>query len=163
MENILVVGENMAEMVDYKEVVTRLEAEIKPKLDVITAINDLSRIYPDLKVYVPEGMPSTFMVASASANAAVSGYDLFEYPMGKDEAGFDLVEINVWPYAMVNGSKVYSVPMAYKLGIINARGWGVIPMENTLDQMWDDKIPYNPVIRSLKEYLASKPPITYLA
>lgn len=147
----------MSYLVEYKDILDSIAADTD-KAVIAANIKTAATKYPDLMVYNPVEMPHLYMLAAKSAAPAVSKYDYYERVVGKEPSGDDIIHIEIWPYADIDGHKVYTIPMAYHVASVNNHGFGFIPVEKWDDAMYDDGIPFS-VIRDVRYYLSSKPPI----
>jgi hypothetical protein len=75
----------------------------------------------------------------------------------------NLIGVYAWPCMLVNGEDniVFANPCQYFIGYHNDKGFGIVPNISIFDDMERNTI--NPkIIKMIKEFLESKPPINYL-
>lgn len=111
---------------------------------------------PDLMVYRPDAAKQDLIYCSTSVNHYVDQYDCTELKDSQGRSEYVLA----WPYTIINTVKVYSNPPFHVVGAPNEQGFGITPRDQWEDLLSGHNIS-NTVIRKIRSYLKSKPPINY--
>jgi hypothetical protein len=140
------------------EEVDRLNKDINTKVNILDGIKHLMTKFPDLMIYrSPSSTKHKFICCSSSVNNYVDSYDYTE--SNNVEPG-EVTYVFAWPYTTIDSINVYSNPPYYLIGAVNNKGFGIIPAEGWDDLLASDNIS-NSLIRKIRTFLKSKPPIDY--
>lgn len=132
--------------------INRLDGEINSKISMLQMFKNLHALYPDLMLYQ---LDYDYVACSSTVNSLVDLYDACE----RDDVG-GITYIDVWPYFVVEGYRVYSNPPYFTVGANNTEGFGIKTADGWVDTMESDNIS-NVVIRKIRNFLKSKPAIDY--
>lgn len=141
----------MIGIIEPGHIVDKLNAEIKERQIALSEILELKATHPNIKMYSTGDSTNRVLYCAESVNASADMVDFTEDDNGK---------IYAWPRTACGKTYVYSLPPYYYLGVKNEKGFGIAPEANLVDEMEDDNISTK-VIRDVKSYLRSKPPINY--
>ena len=146
----------MSGLLRASDEIDRLGHDLNSKIEVINGIKTLLNKFPDLMVYRPSDNKKYELVCCSSAVNHFA--DSYNYTEVANCSGPPIVY--VWPYTLIDNNKVYSNPCYFGIGEVNINGFGI-----NLDQNWEaclteNDIP-NTLIRKIKSYFKSRPPINY--
>ena len=152
------------ELLDAKKEMDELDARIDNLIFMRQTVQKMMIKYPDLKLWPLED--GDYMLCSSSVNRYVDDFDQYDRPSlliehDNESNEREIVSVEVWPYTVVDDHRIYSNPPCFIIGEVNNKGFGVKPFDGWEDQMSEHDI-CNTAIRKARNYLRSKPPITYL-
>jgi hypothetical protein len=116
-------------------------------------VTEMMNKIPDLMLYIHPKSGISFcsmQLAPQMSDMVVSKHEI--------DAGRNAYY--AWPYTVVDGHIVYSVPPLIKIGETNTSGFGIVPSSTWTEEADKACLGYK-VVRAIKEWLGARPPISY--